>query len=64
MNGGGGGLGEGGAAGAAAAAGAAVVVGADGELRRDNAYNDIGLVVTRTKELEKILKDLFGASGE
>ena len=30
----------------------------------DNAYNDIGLVVTRTKELEKILRDLFGASGE
>lgn len=30
----------------------------------NNAYNDIGLVVTRTKGLEKILKDLFGATGE
>lgn len=28
-----------------------------------NAYNDIGLVVSKTKELEKILKDLFGATG-
>lgn len=28
-----------------------------------NAYNDIGLVVAKTKELEKILKDLFGATG-
>lgn len=31
---------------------------------REKAYNDIGLVVTRTKQLEKILKDLFGATGE
>lgn len=32
--------------------------------RTHNAYNDIGLVVTRTKELEKVLRDLFGATGE
>lgn len=39
--------------------------GVDGDSsRRDSAYNDIGLVVTRTKELEKILKDLFGATGQ
>ncbi|CAM9454363.1 unnamed protein product, partial [Laminaria digitata] len=62
VNGGGDGPGDGGAR-AAAAGATAVVAGADGELRRDNAYNDIGLVVTRTKELEKILRDLFGASG-
>lgn len=46
--------------GAAAAGG-----GADGEREAvQNAYNDIGLVVTRTKELEKIMRDLFHATGE
>lgn len=39
--------------------------GADGEAtKKNNAYNDIGLVVTRTKELEKMLRSLFGATGE
>ena len=61
-NGGGGVPGEKGAA--PAVAGAKVVAGGEGEVRHNNAYNDIGLVVTRTKELEKILKDMFGASGE
>lgn len=50
----------GGVAGGAGCAGR----GREGDARRNNAYNDIGLVVTRTKELEKILKDFFGASGE
>lgn len=45
------------------AAAAAAGGGADGEAVQ-NAYNDIGLVVTRTKELEKIMRDLFHATGE
>lgn len=44
--------------------GGAEAEGADGEAKQNNAYNDIGLVVTRTKELEKILRDMFGATGE
>lgn len=32
--------------------------------REESTYNDIGLVVARTKTLEMLLKDLFGASGE
>lgn len=47
----------------AAAAAAGGGSGADGEAVQ-NAYNDIGLVVTRTKELEKIMRDLFHATGE
>ncbi|CAM9832257.1 unnamed protein product [Ectocarpus fasciculatus] len=45
---------------AAAAAGGR----ADGDAVQNNAYNDIGLVVTRTKELEKIMRDSFHATGE
>ena len=45
------------------AAAAAAAGGADGEAVQ-NAYNDIGLVVTRTKELEKIMRDLFHATGK
>lgn len=37
---------------------------ADGDTVQNNAYNDIGLVVTRTKELEKIMRDSFHATGE
>ncbi|CBJ30760.1 conserved unknown protein [Ectocarpus siliculosus] len=44
---------------AAAAAGGR----ADGDAVQNNAYNDIGLVVTRTKELEKIMRDSFHATG-
>lgn len=47
----------------AAAAAAGGSGGADGEAVQ-NAYNDIGLVVTRTKELEKIMRDLFHATGK
>lgn len=32
--------------------------------RQNSAYKDIGLVVARTKTLEMLLKDLFGASGK
>ncbi|CAN0412053.1 unnamed protein product, partial [Ectocarpus sp. 12 AP-2014] len=52
------------AAGVMAAAVAAAAGGrADGDAVQNNAYNDIGLVVTRTKELEKIMKDSFHATG-
>ncbi|CAN0013471.1 unnamed protein product, partial [Ectocarpus sp. 6 AP-2014] len=44
---------------AAAAAGGR----AGGDAVQNNAYNDIGLVVTRTKELEKIMRDSFHATG-
>lgn len=67
---GGGGGASGGARGGAARgtvagvmAAAAAAGGADGDAVQ-NAYNDIGLVVTRTKELEKIMRDLFHATGE
>ncbi|CAM9843832.1 unnamed protein product, partial [Scytosiphon promiscuus] len=50
-------------AGVVAAVAAAAGTGGDGEATQNNAYNDIGLVVTRTKELEKIMRDLFGATG-
>ncbi|CAM9275396.1 unnamed protein product, partial [Ectocarpus sp. 13 AM-2016] len=51
------------AAGVMAAAAAAAGGRADGDAVQNNAYNDIGLVVTRTKELEKIMRDSFHATG-
>ncbi|CAM9617997.1 unnamed protein product, partial [Ectocarpus sp. 8 AP-2014] len=51
------------AAGVMAAAAAAPCGRADGDAVQNNAYNDIGLVVTRTKELEKIMRDSFHATG-